>query len=94
MIMARRMGAVGYIHLWPSDEDVIHEGIVTPIWGTPTPDNIDTCPEIPVVAVKRKDGLMLKDMASKPLPKSGCLQGRDRLAKTASPRSHHTGQDR
>lgn len=65
MIMARRMGAVGYIHLWPSDEDVIHEGIVTPIWGTPTPDNIDTCPEIPVVAVKRKDGLMLKDMASK-----------------------------
>lgn len=65
MIMARRMGAVGYIHLWPSDEDFIHEGIVTPIWGTPTPDNIDTCPNIPVVAVKRKDGLMLKEMASR-----------------------------
>lgn len=63
MITSRRLGAVGYIHLWPSDEDVIHEGIVTPVWGTPTPETADSCPKIPVVSVKRKDGLMLRAMA-------------------------------
>ncbi len=65
MIMSRRLGAVGYIHMWPSDEDVIHEGIVTPVWGTPTPETADSCPKIPVVSIKRKDGLKLKEMAEK-----------------------------
>ncbi len=63
MITARRLGAVAYIHLWPSDEDVIHEGIVTPIWGTPTPATIDTLPNIPVISVKRADGLALRRAA-------------------------------
>ncbi len=65
MIASRRLGAVGYIHMWPSDEDVIHEGIVTPVWGTPTPETADSCPKIPVVSIKRKDGLKLKEMAEK-----------------------------
>jgi len=64
MITARRLGAVAYIHLWPSDEDVIHEGIVTPVWGTPTPGTIDTLPGIPVIAVKHNDGLLLRDAAA------------------------------
>ncbi len=63
MVTARRLGAVAYIHLWPSDEDVIHEGIVTPVWGTPTPATIDTLPNIPVVSVKRADGLALRRAA-------------------------------
>lgn len=65
MIMSRRLGAVGYIHMWPSDEDVIHEGIVTPVWGTPTPETADSCPKIPVVSIKHKDGQKLKEMAAK-----------------------------
>ena len=65
MIMSRRLGAVGYIHMWPSDEDVIHEGIVTPVWGTPTPETADSCPKIPVVSVKHKDGVMLRELAAK-----------------------------
>jgi N-acetylated-alpha-linked acidic dipeptidase len=65
MLLARRLGAVGYIHMWPSDEDVIHEGIVTPVWGTPTPENFDTLPGIPVISIKRNDGLALKAMAEK-----------------------------
>ena len=69
MIMSRRLGAVGYIHMWPSDEDVIHEGIVTPVWGTPIPETADSIPKIPVVSVKRKDGLMLKEMVEKGVTK-------------------------
>ncbi|MGE5580178.1 MAG: M28 family peptidase [Bacillota bacterium] len=65
MIMSRKLGAVGYIHMWPSDEDVIHEGIVTPVWGTPTPETADSCPKIPVVSIKHNDGVMLKELAAK-----------------------------
>jgi len=65
MIMSRRLGAIGYIHMWPSDEDVIHEGIVTPVWGTPTPETADSCPKIPVVSVNHNDGVMLKELAAK-----------------------------
>ncbi len=65
MIAAQRLGAVGYIHMWPSDEDYIHEGIVSPVWGTPTPDSAGTIPQIPVVSVTHNDGLALKAMAER-----------------------------
>ena len=64
MITARQRGAVAYIHLWPSDEGFIHEGIVTPIWGTPGPEDLAKLPGIPVIAVKRADGLRLKAAAA------------------------------
>ncbi len=64
MVTARRLGAVAYIHMWPSDEPVIHEGIVTPIWGTPGPGTLDTLPHIPVVSIQRRDGLLLRDAAA------------------------------
>jgi len=60
MLVARQKGAIGYIHMWPSDEDVIHEGIVTPIWGTPTPGTIDTLPHIPVISITKGDALKTK----------------------------------
>ncbi len=60
MLVARQKGAVGYIHMWPSNEDVIHEGIVTPVWGTPTPDTISTLPGIPVISITRGDALRIK----------------------------------
>ena len=34
---AQERGAAGHIHIWPSDEAVIHEMIGTSVWGTPTP---------------------------------------------------------
>lgn len=33
---AQERGAIAHIHIWPSDEDAIHEMIATPVWGTPT----------------------------------------------------------
>jgi N-acetylated-alpha-linked acidic dipeptidase len=53
---AEERGAAGHIHIWPSDEDVIHEMICTSIWGTPTPDTAHKLPKIPVLGVKSSDG--------------------------------------
>lgn len=60
MFAARNAGALGYIHMWPSDEDVIHEGIVTPVWGTPTPESASDIPDFPVISIKHNDGLKLR----------------------------------
>ncbi|MCR9135253.1 MAG: M28 family peptidase [Alphaproteobacteria bacterium] len=60
MLAAMKAGAVGYIHMWPSDEDVIHEGIVTPVWGTPTPETAGNIPNFPIISIKHNDGLRLR----------------------------------
>lgn len=60
MLAAMKAGAVGYIHMWPSDEDVIHEGIVTPVWGTPTPENAGNIPNFPIISIKHDDGVRLR----------------------------------
>lgn len=60
MLAAMNAGAVGYIHMWPSDEDVIHEGIVTPVWGTPTPETAGNIPNFPIISIKNHDGLRLR----------------------------------
>ncbi len=36
MQAAQEQGAVAYIHMWPSDEDAIHEGIVSPVYRRAT----------------------------------------------------------
>jgi len=56
MQAAQARGALAYIHMWPSDEDAIHEGIVSPVWGAPTPETISAFPRIPVVSVTRASG--------------------------------------
>lgn len=53
---AQERGAVGHIHIWPSDENVIHEMIGTSVWGTPTPDSAKRLPTIPVLGVNNADG--------------------------------------
>lgn len=60
MLAAQAAGALGYIHLWPSDEDVIHEGIVTPVWGTPTPETADRIPTMPILSIRHDDGVALR----------------------------------
>ncbi|MDP9470997.1 MAG: M28 family peptidase [Chloroflexota bacterium] len=53
---AQEHGAVGHVHIWPSDEDVVHEMIGTSVWGTPTPESAKRLPTIPVLGVKKADG--------------------------------------
>jgi len=53
---AQEHGAVAHCHIWPSDEDVIHERIVTSIWGTPTPESIGRLPKICAIDLKKADG--------------------------------------
>ncbi len=51
---AQLSGAKAQIHI--SGEDILHEMIVTSVWGTPTPESAERIPKIPVVSIKRSDG--------------------------------------
>lgn len=56
-----KAGAVGGIFINPGQ--FIHEGICTPIWGTPDLDNQEHQPTIPIVAVNFADGQELVEAA-------------------------------
>ncbi len=58
---AQERGAAGHIHIWPSDEHVIHEMIGTSVWGTPTPESARRLPTIPVLGVSNGDGERLRE---------------------------------
>lgn len=58
---AEERGAIGHIHIWPSDEDVIHEMIATSVWGTPTPESAQRIPKIPALGLNNADGNRLRD---------------------------------
>ncbi len=47
-------GAVGQIYINPGEN--VHWGICTPIWGTPSEDDLARKPRTPVVAISRPDG--------------------------------------
>src|SRR5215207_6914304 len=53
---AQEHGAAGHIHIWPSDEPLIHEMIGTSVWGTPTPESAKRLPTIPVLGTTNADG--------------------------------------
>ena len=48
------MGAVGIIMINPGEQ--IHESNCSTVWGTPTLDNMDRLPAIPIVSISRPDG--------------------------------------
>lgn len=56
VLRAQERGAAGHIHIWPSDEAVVHEMICTSIWGTPTPESARRLPTIPVLGVSNNEG--------------------------------------
>ncbi len=58
---AEERGALGHIHIWPSDEAVVHEMIGTSVWGTPTPESARRLPTIPVLGVTNADGERLAE---------------------------------
>lgn len=53
-LAAQLSGALAQINI--SGEDVLHEMIVTSVWGTPTPESAERIPRIPVFSIKRRDG--------------------------------------
>ncbi|MBS7638211.1 M28 family peptidase [Candidatus Bathyarchaeota archaeon] len=57
VLAAQLSGALAQINI--SGEDILHEMIVTSVWGTPTPESSLRIPRIPVVSVKRMDGELL-----------------------------------
>ncbi|HET9014888.1 MAG TPA: M28 family peptidase [Thermomicrobiaceae bacterium] len=58
---AEEHGAAGHIHIWPSDEPVVHEMIGTSVWGTPTRESARRLPRIPSFGVSNADGLRLAE---------------------------------
>jgi len=65
MIFAQKKGAIGYIHMWPNQDPLVHDSTVSPVWGTPTPEKINLIPNIPVVAITNMDGQLLLDRMKK-----------------------------
>jgi hypothetical protein len=59
---AQERGAIGHIHIWPSDENVVHEMIGTSVWGTPTPESAKRLPSIPVLGVGNGDGTRIAEL--------------------------------
>ena len=55
---SERHGAVAVIHVSGPE---IHEMIISPIWGSPTPDNVDQLPTIPHVSIDAAIGQQLKE---------------------------------
>lgn len=49
-------GAIGLIQIWESNDPLIHEDTVTPVWGTPDLQTSLLQPTIPVVGVTKEDG--------------------------------------
>lgn len=58
---AQEGGAAGHIHIWPSDENVVHEMIGTSVWGTPTPESAKRLPTIPAMGIGNADGKRIEE---------------------------------
>ncbi|MFQ6054063.1 MAG: M28 family peptidase, partial [Candidatus Bathyarchaeia archaeon] len=61
--IAQQKGAAGQITI--SGDPVIHDMIVTTIWGTPTRESSERIPRIPIVSVKHEDGMRLRELCRK-----------------------------
>ena len=59
VVAGERHGAAGFICI---NDHNLHQMIVTPIWGTPTPDNIHMLPQTPAVSIRLEDGERLKSL--------------------------------
>lgn len=56
---AERHGAIGVINISGPE---IHEMIISPVWGSPNPGNVDTLPKLPHVSIDNASGDKLKAM--------------------------------
>jgi len=69
---AEGAGAVGAIFINPPE---LHEMIISTVWGSPTPEDLGTLPNLVAVSVKKQDGEALRERA-----RSGDLRVRLRAA--------------
>ncbi|HZO73890.1 MAG TPA: M28 family metallopeptidase [Ktedonobacteraceae bacterium] len=60
VLTAQRAGAAACIFV--NQDELVHEMIVSSIWGSPTPENRHQLPRIPVVSLGKEDGDTLRDM--------------------------------
>lgn len=58
VMVAEQHGALGAIFI---NDHNLHQMIVTPIWGTPTPESVHHLPMIPVVSIRLDDGEGIKN---------------------------------
>jgi hypothetical protein len=56
-LAADRAGAVGMICVNPAG---LHEMIISPVWGTPTPETAPALPKVAAVSIRKEDGDALK----------------------------------
>lgn len=59
---AHRAGAAGMICVNPEG---LHEMIISPVWGTPTPETAPVLPPLVAVSVRREDGDTLKELVAR-----------------------------
>jgi len=59
---AAAAGAAAVVCESPSDR--LYQGIVTPVWGTPTRSTADRIPELPVVEITASDGAWLRSQVA------------------------------
>lgn len=57
------LGAIGLVHINP--RELLHEMIMTTVWGTPTPESAKFVPKIPALSVSKADGDWLKQLAQR-----------------------------
>ncbi len=57
------LGAIGLIHINP--RELLHEMIITTVWGTPTPQTARHIPGIPALSITRADGEWLKQLGQR-----------------------------
>jgi hypothetical protein len=59
--LAEDLGAIGLIHVNP--RELLHEMIMTTVWGTPTPESAPRMPHIPALSIAKHDGDWLKELS-------------------------------
>jgi hypothetical protein len=60
LYIAQQKGAVGQITI--SGDPVIHDMVVTTVWGTPTKESSKRIPKIPIVSITNEDGKRLREL--------------------------------
>lgn len=60
VLQLEQRGAVASIQVWQGKEELIHEGINDPIWGTPNPDQLRYYTTLPILVISQKQGEELR----------------------------------
>jgi Iap family predicted aminopeptidase len=57
------LGAIGLVHINP--RELLHEMIMTTVWGTPTPESATFVPKMPALSVAKADADWLRQLAQR-----------------------------